>query len=362
VLSAFVGEMERAIADGDASSRGVALRRLSDLFVQEAPALSEQHVRVFDEVLFRLAQHLEFSARLALSEQLADIPNAPRSTVKDLAFDLNIAVARPVLERSPRLSETELVELALSRGQEQLLAISCRSSLTEKVTDVLVERGDRKVVRSVASNGTARFSQFGFSTLVEKARADEHLRNLLSARKDLPEAAVRTVLQLAREHVVAKLEDEMGPDGLIEAAVERAASVPTSGAESALLRDLKAAASKLGSEAADGSLDEDRITAWIREGRIAEALAAVAQLGNLPLAMVAGAYEAPGHDALLFVVRSLGFGWIVFKLLLAHRAGRQPAYDVMRSAFDSYQQTSRATAQRIVRFTASREFAGEAAA
>src|SRR3954466_15925819 len=109
---------------------------MSDLFIEEAPGLAEQHVRVFDEVLFRLVQHLEFGVRLVLAERLADIPNAPRATVKNLALDPNIAVARPVLERSPRLGESELVEIALSKGQEHLLAISSRSSLTERVTDV----------------------------------------------------------------------------------------------------------------------------------------------------------------------------------------------------------------------------------
>ena len=63
-----------------------------------------------------------------------------------------------------------------------------------------------------------------------------------------------------------------------------------------------------------------------------------------------------------FVTIIFGFGWIVFKLLLTHKAGRQPSYDVMRSAFDSYQQLAVSTAQRVVRFTAARDFAGESAA
>jgi hypothetical protein len=78
--------------------------------------------------------------------------------------------------------------------------------------------------------------------------------------------------------------------------------------------------------------------------------------------MVARAYHAPEYDPLLFIVRSLGFGWIVFKLFLTKKAGRQPPYDVMRSAFDSFQQLSVSTAQRVVRFTAAREFPPQAAA
>jgi hypothetical protein len=94
---------------------------------------------------------------------------------------------------------------------------------------------------------------------------------------------------------------------------------------------------------------------------VEDALAALARLADIPLAMVAKAYHAPEYDPLLFIVRSLGFGWIVFKLLLTKKAGRQPPYDVMRSAFDGFQQLPITTAQRVVRFTAARELSSQAA-
>jgi hypothetical protein len=52
----------------------------------------------------------------------------------------------------------------------------------------------------------------------------------------------------------------------------------------------------------------------------------------------------------------------VFKLLLTKKTGRQPSYDMMRSAFGSFQQLSVSTAQRVVRFTAARESSAQAAA
>ena len=72
--------------------------------------LGEDHVSVFDEVISRLAGEIEFRARVELAERLADIDNAPRRTVRDLAFDDDIAIARPLLERSTRLEENDLVE------------------------------------------------------------------------------------------------------------------------------------------------------------------------------------------------------------------------------------------------------------
>jgi hypothetical protein len=82
----------------------------------------------------------------------------------------------------------------------------------------------------------------------------------------------------------------------------------------------------------------------------------------MPVEMVARAYRQTHYDPLLFIVRSVRFGWGTFKLLLAHKAGRQPPADMLKSAFEAFQQLSVQTAQRVVRFTAARERAIKPAA
>jgi hypothetical protein len=77
--------------------------------------------------------------------------------------------------------------------------------------------------------------------------------------------------------------------------------------------------------------------------------------------MVRHAYEAAAYDPLLFIVRSLKFGWGTFKLCLVARAAGPPPPDTTRSAFESFQQLSVATAQRVVRFTAARDHASRGA-
>ena len=98
-------------------------------------------------------------------------PNASRT----LALDDSIAVAGPVLRRSESLDDDTLVTGAKTKGQEHLLAISQRKRLSENVTDILVERGNQKVVISTAANTGAQFSQFGYSTLVSRSESDSEL-------------------------------------------------------------------------------------------------------------------------------------------------------------------------------------------
>src|SRR5215212_7869395 len=102
-LNAFVSEVEQTIASGDLERRSRTLRQLTQLFVEQASKLKDDHVSIFDEVLILLAREVYANARTELAGRLADSGNAPVAVVKDLAHDIDLAVAEPVLERSIRL-------------------------------------------------------------------------------------------------------------------------------------------------------------------------------------------------------------------------------------------------------------------
>ncbi len=136
------------------------LRRVTDLFIVGANRYSDEEIAAFDDIIGRLAVEIEISARALLAVRLAPIANAPPKTIRALAFDDSIEVARPILIQSERLDDPTLVENAKNKGQEHLLAISQRRVLSEAVTDVLVARGDQQVVLSTAENRGARILQF----------------------------------------------------------------------------------------------------------------------------------------------------------------------------------------------------------
>src|SRR5262249_16796379 len=145
----LISELEEALSKGSAEKRNKTLHRVTDLFVFGSGHFSDDHVAVFDVVFTRLISDIEASARAALADRLASLPNAPSSAVRALAFDDSIDVAGPVLARSERLDNATLVENASNKSQQHLLAISQRKNLAETVTDVLVERGNRDVALSV---------------------------------------------------------------------------------------------------------------------------------------------------------------------------------------------------------------------
>ena len=105
----LIADLEEAIGSGTRTRRLETLRRVTDLFMNGAPAYSEDQVAVFDDVIGRLAADIEARARLALSNRLANVPNAPINVVKKLAFDDSIDVAGPILEHFERLDPETLV-------------------------------------------------------------------------------------------------------------------------------------------------------------------------------------------------------------------------------------------------------------
>jgi uncharacterized protein (DUF2336 family) len=215
----LLAELEDAVASGNNERRTGMLRMITDLFLDAADAYSDEQVGVFDDVMGRLADKANVDARAELAVRLAPVAQAPSGVVTKLAVDDELRVAEPVLRQSPCLDDAFLAQAAQNKGQGHLLAISQRAQLSEVVTDVLLERGDRTVVRSTAGNEGARFSPSGFSTLVDRSAQDEVLAETVCNRADVPEKELGRLLEAAPDGVRQKLMGAGIPIPLVEKAV-----------------------------------------------------------------------------------------------------------------------------------------------
>src|SRR5262245_17505886 len=128
-IPSLIPELEEALRHGSPERRAETVRRIANLFLESADRFNEEHVALFDSVLARLVLEIETKVRAELSHRFAPVPNAPPGLVRTLAGDDDITVAGPVLRRSERLAERDLVELARTKSQPHLMAISGRPSL-----------------------------------------------------------------------------------------------------------------------------------------------------------------------------------------------------------------------------------------
>ena len=298
------------------------LQRVTDLFIVGSPAYSDAEIGLFDDVIARLAVDIELSARALLAVRLAPIPNAPPKTMRALAFDDSIDVAAPVLAQSERLDDPTLVETASRKGQEHLLAISRRRSLSEQVTDVLVERGDQQVLLSTAENGGAKFSDAGFTRLVQRADGDDRLAACVGSRPEIPPHLFRRLLARASQTVRTKLE-AVHPRSkgevrqvVAEVAGRIGARVQVQSQSYLTVQKIVTALHQA------GKLDDRKVDAFAKAARFEETAVALALLCDLPLEVAVGAMLQDGSETLVILVKAAGLSWSTLKAILLLRAGK----------------------------------------
>src|SRR6266568_3652950 len=201
----LIEELESAIASGSVERRTEMMRRVTDLFVNSSESLSDDQVRLFGDVIAHLISHIETRALAELSSRLAPMSKAPIGVIRRFAHDDSIEISGPVLAQSELLTDADLVEIAGSKTQAHLARIASRAHLSQAVTDVLVDRGDRNVANEVAANQGAHFSKSGLSKLVLIAEGDDRLTETIGLRRDIPPNLFRQLMAHATEAVRQRL-------------------------------------------------------------------------------------------------------------------------------------------------------------
>src|SRR6202011_5203467 len=211
VATSLIPGLDEIVRHGDAKRLAEACRRITELFLQGAGNLRSDHVDLFDGVLIDLVPHTEIAARADLAERLSLLANAPRALVGQLAREDEILIAGPLLRRSPAIDERALLEIARIKGQGHLLAMSERPTLSPNLTDVIVQRGDREVVRRAAGNAGAEFSQAGYSALIRRASQDGVLTLAVGQRDDLSADQLKDLLAGSMDIIRRRLFEAVKP-------------------------------------------------------------------------------------------------------------------------------------------------------
>jgi uncharacterized protein (DUF2336 family) len=316
----LIDELEDAIAKQDLHHRATVMRRVTDLFITNCAGFSEEHIAMFDEVMSKLVVSIDKFARAKFGDLLARYPNAPSKTSRILALDDEITVAGPILSLSQSLDETTLIESAKTKSQEHLLAISLRDSIGEAVTDVLVERGDNKVVVSTAANPGAKFSEFGCSTLAARSQNDGELALRVWLRSDIPRQHLLSLFEAASEEVQKQLEDaDRQKVQLYRYMVAQAKNriqmqIREGSATYATARPY------IESLYLSGDLTAERLLAFAQDGKFDEVTVGLALMSDLPVGHIERAIVHNQADHLLVVAKAIGLSWEITKEILLMRA------------------------------------------
>jgi uncharacterized protein (DUF2336 family) len=324
---------------------------VTDLFLDDADRLNEQQISVFDDVLVHLIQRIEAKALVQLSTSLAPVSHAPIQVVRRLARDNEISIAGPVLTQSNRLSDSDLIEIARSKGQGHLLAISGRSSLNTNVTDVLIERGDHHVMHRLARNDGARFSDAGFNELVRKAEADGGLAEKLGLRLDIPLKLLRELLARATNAVRSRLLASSSPEAQAKIQQALAGIAKEIGQEASGPRDFTASDSLVKELNRTGNLKEHVLLRFATERKYEEMTSTLALFCQARVQLIETLMKNPSSEGLVVACRSADLAWpTVTAILKARFSHHSMADQELAEAKASFSALSLTSAQRTMRF------------
>lgn len=325
------------------------LRQITSLFVDHSMSLTAEQFELFDGVLSRLADGIEATARADLALRLNAAGVAPPRLLRQLVLDELIDVAGPLLSGFDHLDDAALIECVNARGQSHLLAISRRRAVSAAVTDQVVIRGETPVLLAIVENTGAHFSEAGFATLVRRAESDDALASSVGIRADLPRHHFLRLLSAASDIVRERLEAADPQNARdIQAVVARVSDAIALriAPEHRQFADATRRALTLRNT---GALGDREILQFLADGKLEDAIAAVAVLADLDAAIVDEAIRHKRRETLLTILKAVGLGWPTVKAFLqAHAGDNRLPIGATDHALASFARLSPETAQQVL--------------
>jgi uncharacterized protein (DUF2336 family) len=348
-MSTVLKEVENSIQLETQDRAAETLRRVTDLFLNGAGHYSDQQLALFDEVYARLVEKIETAALAELSGRLGPIEQAPGGVIRRLAGDECIDVAAPVLTQSPVLTSSDLAAIAETKSQDHLLAISQREEIDPLVTDILVERGNREVLRSLAGNTGAALSEIGYSRLIRKSQSDATLGEIIAGRNDISLIGIRRLLKRATKAVASSLLQKVQPE--YKRDVHEALLRIFDRVDNDIHAERDVALHAVAALKAEGRLDAKALFEFCRHEQLSHLTAGLAELSGTSFELVAEVFDTGRNHPLMVVCKAAGIPWSSTFAMLKSRPAQS---DIVEFQFDQlvsdYCRLSPEIARRALRF------------
>jgi uncharacterized protein (DUF2336 family) len=362
ILYSLMSELQDIPASGSTKRQLRALKRITDLFVAGSGRYSKQQLEMFDEVFKTLVAVIELKTRVRLASHLATNPDAPATLVRAFAFDDDIAVAAPVLSQSTALSDSDLAVCAKTRGQRHLYAIAQRQTISEVITEILIERGGRNVVHAVAKNAGAQISDRGFRDLVLRADDDSRLALHVGSRRDIPRHHFLKLLETASAAVCSKI---LAANPQFADAVQGAVTDVVDEINGEIRErspDHAKARQKVRRLKYWRELGEAKVHTAARAQDFEQAVMALSVLARCPIEVTERAVLNENPGAVQIIAKAAGCSWPTVKsLLLMRAADRRLSQTDLERAHENYERLETRTAKRVLEFYDARRNATSAA-
>jgi uncharacterized protein (DUF2336 family) len=167
---------------------------------------AEEHDKVrqsADDALRTLARDQITAVRQALAESLKDVANAPPDVIMALARDAESAVAAPILQFSPVLTDGDLIEIIRAGpAAGGLNAIARRRVVGERVADAVAATQDTSAIADLLGNKGAQIREETLDRLIDQSGEEMLWQAPLATRPKLSPAAAGKLAHVLADNVL----------------------------------------------------------------------------------------------------------------------------------------------------------------
>jgi uncharacterized protein (DUF2336 family) len=203
----------KLVDDADEDVRAELARKIGRLMPDLPPDEKDRLRALTLETLDRLAHDQEPKVRAILAEQIKSLACVPKKIVLALAHDVEEMVAGPILQYSPLLSDTDLMEIVASaKADETLKAVAARQPLSANLSDAIVGSLDIPAVAQLLLNPKAEIREKTLDKIIAEAEEVRALQQPLVLRADLSPRAIRRIASFVGSELIEQLAERHGLD------------------------------------------------------------------------------------------------------------------------------------------------------
>jgi uncharacterized protein (DUF2336 family) len=325
------------------------LHQVTDVFLDE-PTRSDREAAIFDDIVRHVAADMETAVRVELARKVAASSAPLGRTARRLALDV-IEVARPVIEHSKALTETDILDVIRLKGQDHMMAVTQRDDIGELVASALVERGGDDVVAALLKNNAARMNRETFERVADRAEASPVLHAPFVRNQNVPldllNAVYMKVEKDLRREIMRKFHGVSPAE--LESALESSRN-NLSSAYGVLPADFELARLRIADLEKRGALKPPVLVELLCENQTTDFMLAFCKLVDMEFNTVRRLIDSQDMDALAMLCRGAGFDRALFVTiaLLIDRSDRGIS---KAQAFGRlYEEVPVSAAQRALRF------------
>jgi uncharacterized protein (DUF2336 family) len=344
------GKLVELARVSDSGQRRELLREVTDLFFETTNTRNDRETHLFGDVLQLVAAEMQDSVLAELAERFADADDAPVGLMHDLANHA-FEVAAPVLQRSPVLDEQTLINIIHHKSQQHIKAVAQRDTLSETLSDAIVQHGDDTALDALMRNDGAAVSRTSLEVVVDRARRNSQLHESVVTRADLPLDLLNEmyfVVATSLRDQIMKRNASVDPAAL-DAALSKARE-RLSRAVGDLTAEAKNAMTFILSKKSSGELNARLLVSLYREAKQMHFLYGLAEITNVDHETIAGMLERQDVDALAMLCRAAQIERPLFVTLAVLTCGGENAMDRAEEFGRMYNNVPVEAAQRAVRF------------